>query len=59
MRFYYDAALKEKKRLEELRKKIGSIIKLETYLTHEEQEKRVQEYVREALGIKKSQEDSE
>jgi hypothetical protein len=59
MKFYYDAALKEKKRLEELRKKIGSIIKRETYLTHEEQEKRVQEYVREALGIKKSQEDSE
>ncbi|MFW9854687.1 MAG: ABC transporter substrate-binding protein [Candidatus Thorarchaeota archaeon] len=57
MKLYYDIALKETEELLRLRRNISSILKLEEFLTPEEQERRVQEYVREAMGIKKGKDD--
>ncbi len=59
MKLYHDIAMKETKKFEKVRSNISSILKLDTELSPEEQNKRVEEYVREALGIKKSQKDNQ
>ncbi|PWI46691.1 hypothetical protein CEE45_15505 [Candidatus Heimdallarchaeota archaeon B3_Heim] len=59
MKLFYDIAMKESVKFERLRKNIKSILKLDTQLSSEEQHKRVEEYVREALGIKKGQKDNQ
>ncbi|MHA2138645.1 MAG: ABC transporter substrate-binding protein, partial [Candidatus Hodarchaeales archaeon] len=59
MKLYYDIAMKESVKFERLRTNITSILKLDTQLSPQDQHKRVEEYVREALGIKKSQKDNQ
>ncbi|UCE13942.1 MAG: hypothetical protein JSV04_01895 [Candidatus Heimdallarchaeota archaeon] len=52
MKLYQDIALEESENLLQLKTKIASLLKLEAPLTPDEQIKRVQNYVRDALGIK-------
>ncbi len=59
IKLYFDLATKENNKFEQLRNNITSILKLETELTTEEQQYRVEEYVREALGIKKRQKNNQ
>ncbi|MHA2095828.1 MAG: ABC transporter substrate-binding protein [Candidatus Hodarchaeales archaeon] len=55
MKLYYDIASKESVKFKRLRNNITSLLKLETALSPKDQQQRVEEYVREALGIKKGQ----
>jgi peptide/nickel transport system substrate-binding protein len=59
IKLYFDLATKENVKFEQLRNNITSILKLETELTPEEQQYRVEEYIREALGIKKGQKNNQ
>ena len=56
-RLFYDIAIQEYKNLHRLKKQISSLFKLEASLTPEEQVRRVQEYLRDALGIKRAQQE--
>ena len=57
IKLYYDIAIQENENLLQLKKQTSSLLQLEAPLTQEEQVKRVQEYVRDALGIKKAQQE--
>lgn len=52
MKLYQDIALQETENLLHLKTNIASLLKLEAPLSPDEQIKRVQDYVRDALGIK-------
>lgn len=57
IKLFYDSAIQENENLLELKKQMSSLLQLEASLTPEEQIKRVQEYVRDALGIKRAQQE--